>query len=138
MHLNTGVKQFIKFGITGSLGTVTNLLIFFLCADLLNLPEIPISIGCFLIAGMQNYIINHKWTFSLVMSKSALTVKKYFLFLSGSLAGLLVNITVMTSIIMNVNLPYKFIAQACGIVAGMLINFGISKTLVFRRKNCVQ
>jgi dolichol-phosphate mannosyltransferase len=136
MHLNLWLKQFIKFAITGGLGTITNLTIFFLSADILNLPVIPVSIVCFLIAGMQNYIINHKWSFSAVMHKSALSAKKYFLFLSSSLVGLAVNIAVMTSIIMSVNLPYKFIAQACGIMAGMLINFLFSKTLVFRRKRC--
>jgi dolichol-phosphate mannosyltransferase len=131
----TGLDQLIKFSITGGLGTVTNLLIFFLCADIFKLPEIPVSIGCFLIAGAQNYIINHKWSFSADMQGVALSFKRYFLFLSGSLIGLTVNIIVMKSMIMYFNLPYKFIAQACGIAAGMIFNFIFSKKLVFRGKN---
>jgi putative flippase GtrA len=119
----TGLDQLIKFSITGGLGTVTNLAVFFLCADILNLPEIPVSIGCFLIAVTQNYIINHKWSFSANMQGSALSFKRFFLFLSGSLIGLTVNIIVMKSMIMYFNLPYKFIAQACGIAAGMIFNF---------------
>ena len=138
MLLNISVKQFIKFGITGGLGTLTNLLFFFLFADIIGLPEIPVSIGCFLIAGTQNYIINHKWSFANKTSPSNLSINKWGLFLGASLVGLLINIAVMKWMLINFNLPYKFIAQACGIATGMFINFFISKLLVFRRKNNVQ
>jgi putative flippase GtrA len=35
----------------------------------------------------------------------------------------------------NFVLPWKFIAQACGIAAGMIVNFVISKFIIFRRRN---
>jgi putative flippase GtrA len=31
-------------------------------------------------------------------------------------------------------LSYKFIAQGCGIAAGMTVNFTVSKFVVFRKK----
>jgi putative flippase GtrA len=40
----------------------------------------------------------------------------------------------MTFILKNFTLPYKFIAQAGGIAAGMVINFTLSKLLVWRKK----
>lgn|GEM_PF-38543 len=132
---DTAIDQFIKFGMTGGLGTVTNLLLFFIFVDKMGLPEIPISIGCFIIAGTQNYIINHKWTFLNTTGDSTLSVKKWIVFLGASLVGLFVNIVVMRLMIINFYLPYKFIAQACGIAAGMLINFVFSKFFVFRAKN---
>jgi dolichol-phosphate mannosyltransferase len=61
--VETGLDQFAKFAMTGALGTITNLLIFFLCADIVKLSEIPVSVFCFLIAATQNYVINHKWSF---------------------------------------------------------------------------
>jgi len=132
MCMSVGLKQFIKFGITGGLGFVTNSLIFFLLADKAGLPVIPVSVGCFLIAGTQNYIVNHKWSFADSTGKSALTVKKWFIFLCSALAGLLINIAVMKLILDNFNVTYKFIAQACGIAAGMAVNFVCSKFIVFR------
>ena len=136
-HGNERIKrifnQFVKFGITGALGTLTNLLLFFIFADKIRLPEIPVSIGCFIIAGTQNYIINHKYTFLSNTGTSALTVKKWLMFLSASLVGLGVNLVVMKLVILNFTLPYKFIAQACGIVAGMFVNFVFSKIFVFRK-----
>ena len=139
-HLSIGLKQFIKFSITGGLGAVTNLLIFFILADKTGLPVIPVSIGCFIIAGTQNYIINHKWSFANITrddctGKTALTVKKWFIFLCSALAGLLINITVMKLVLGNFNVPYKFIAQACGIASGMVVNFICSKFIIYTRKS---
>jgi putative flippase GtrA len=55
-------------------------------------------------------------------------------FLLSSLLGLGVNIAVMNMMLQTIVLPYKIIAQGCGILAGMVINFAISKTFVFRKK----
>jgi putative flippase GtrA len=129
------IKEFFKFGVTGGLGTITNLLIFFLLVDLAKFPEIPVSIGCFLIAGTQNYFFNHLWSFREYTEKTPVSIVKWAMFLSGSLLGLAVNITVMKLIIINFDLPWKFIAQACGIASGMIINFIISKFIIFRKKN---
>jgi putative flippase GtrA len=126
----------LKFSVTGGLGTITNLSIFFLLVDIAHLPEIPVSIGCFLIAGTQNYFLNHLWSFREYTEKTPVSLLKWAMFLSGSLLGLAVNITVMKLIIINFDLPLKFIAQACGIASGMIINFIISKFIIFRRNEC--
>jgi putative flippase GtrA len=126
------LTQFIKFVLTDGLGTVTNLAIFFLCADIAELPGIPVSVCCFLVAATQNYIINHKWSFKQNTGNEALSLKRWLQFIAASLLGLAVNIAVMTLVLKNVALPYKFIAQACGIAAGMIINFCFSKFAVFR------
>jgi putative flippase GtrA len=130
----TTFKEFIKFGITGGLGTVTNLLIFFFCADIFNLPPVPVSVGCFIVSGSQNYLINHRWSFAKTMSGTKPSVRRWVSFLCVSLAGLAVNIAVMTAVLKYINPPYKFAAQACGIGAGMIINFMFSKFVVFRRQ----
>ena len=129
---NTALAQFIKFSVTGALGAVTNLVFFFAGADKAGLPEIPVSAGCFLIAGTQNYFINHRWSFAGGV-KTAPSFKRWLMFLCASLLGLGVNIAVMTLILARRTLPYKFIAQACGIAAGMAVNFTLSKLFVWRK-----
>jgi len=134
MCMNTGITQFFKFGITGGLGTITNLLLFFLLVDKIGLPEIPVSIGCFIIAGTQNYIIHHKWSFANNTRNTKLSIKKWALFLCASLAGLALNLLVMKAVIVYCNPPYKVIAQAAGILTGMLVNFTFSKYVVFKKQ----
>ena len=128
------IYEFLKFGVTGGLGTITNLLIFFLLVDLGGLPEIPVSIGCFIVAGSQNYLLNHLWSFREYTGNTRVSVNRWAMFLLGSLAGLCVNIFVMKLVLASFVLPWKFMAQACGIAAGMVINFIISKFVVFRRR----
>jgi putative flippase GtrA len=129
---DSGISQFIKFSVTGGLGTITNVSIFFLLADKINLPEIPVSIICFLIAVTQNYIINQKWSFRQNPDENKLSLKKWCAFITASLLGLFINIVVMKLAITCFELPYKFTAQLAGIFAGMTVNFFISKNLVFK------
>jgi putative flippase GtrA len=89
---------------------------------------------CFLVAGTQNYIINHKWSFAARNRKIPPSIKQWALFLCASLLGLAVNIMVMAFILKNFSPPYKFIAQACGIAAGTGVNFMLSKVVVFNKK----
>jgi putative flippase GtrA len=128
------IYEFLKFGVTGGLGTITNLLIFFLLVDLRKLPEIPVSIGCFIVAGTQNYFLNHLWSFREYTENTRVSINRWAMFLLGSLAGLGINILVMKIVIASFALPWKFIAQACGIAAGMVINFIISKFFIFRMR----
>jgi len=137
MRMNTGIKQFIKFGITGGLGTITNLLLFFLFADKIGLHEIPVSISCFLIAGTQNYIIHHKWSFRKATAQSKPSLGKWAFFIGASLVGLGINLLVMKAVVTYWMPPYKVIAQAAGIAAGMLVNFAISKYIVFKNKRTI-
>jgi dolichol-phosphate mannosyltransferase len=131
---STTLTQFVKFSLTGGLGTVTNLVIFFLCVDVAGLPEIPVSACCFLVAVTQNYIINHTWSFKQNTKNEVLSLQRWLQFVAASLLGLAINIAVMALVLKNVAVPYKFIAQACGIAAGMIVNFTLSKLLVWRRK----
>ncbi|MDR2783274.1 MAG: glycosyltransferase family 2 protein [Treponema sp.] len=127
--------QFFRFALTGGLGTITNLLIFFILADIAGLPEVPVSIGCFLIAGTQNYFLNHTWSFADKTAKAPASIKQWGLFLCASLLGLAVNLTVMALLLARFTFPYKFIAQGCGIAAGMAINFTLSKLFIWRKKH---
>lgn len=132
--VDSGIDQLFKFAITGGLGTITNLLIFFLSVDILGFAPIPISVICFFIAGTQNYVINHKWSFRQNDVSGSLSFKKWAMFLAGSALGYLINISVMQFIIMQFDLPILTIAQAGGILAGMFFNFAISKFIVFRKR----
>jgi dolichol-phosphate mannosyltransferase len=131
--IDSKFDQFLKFAITGGLGSITNLTIFFIFVDIFSLPEIPISIACFLISATQNYIINHKWSFKKETAANPPSLANWIKFIMGSLLGLSVNIIIMEILFTKFNLPFKFIAQAGGILAGTGVNFLLSKTIVFKK-----
>ena len=135
---DSGLDQFIKFALTGGLGAVTNLIIFFICVDIAGLDPVLTSIGCFFIAGTQNYIINHKWSFRQNIPTEPLSFKRLCLFLGGALLGYLVNISTMRFMISQFVLPWKTIAQACGIITGMFFYFVVSKFIIFRKKKIIK
>ncbi len=47
-----------KFLAVGLLGTITNLTLFYIFVDIMMFPALQISIITFLIASLQNYILN--------------------------------------------------------------------------------
>lgn len=121
-------SELLKFAITGGLGSITNLAIFYLFVDVLNGPAIPMSIIAYTIAASQNYILNHKYTFGV---SNDLSSRAWALYLTGSLAGLAINLLVL-HLTLDI-FPMAVIAQGCGILAGLLVNFVVAKFLVFRK-----
>ncbi len=122
----------LKFLIVGGLGTVTNLIIFFIFADVVKYNEVLISIIAFVISAVQNYILNHYWTFSVVTKGSRITFKGFLKFITVSLSALAVNLLVMKGLVTAFDLPLKVIAQAAGIFCGTLVNYIGSKLFVFK------
>lgn len=124
-------KSFFKFGVSGALGTITNLALFFYLVDHLGFPVVLSSVFCFFIAAMQNYLVNHYWTFREKSGIQQPTIKALIKYLISALMGLAVNIAVL-----QLTLDwfmYISISQFLGIVAGFSINFVIAKKFVFKR-----
>ena len=117
------LKKLLKFAVTGGLGTVTNLVLFFIFADKIGINPTFVSVFCFLIAGTQNYTLNHLWTFRAQEAK----------FLLASLVGLFVNLAVLNILLRVCDWPYKVIPQAVGILCGMVFNFIASNFFVFKK-----
>lgn len=128
----TMLKKIIKFGITGGLGTVTNLVLFFILADKLGINQNAVSVFCFFIACTQNYIINHIWTFKVECDNTPISIKLWTKFLIASLLGLLVNIAVLNILTHSCKWQYKVIPQAAGIFSGTILNFIFSNFFVFK------
>ena len=133
MKLNLPYKELFLFALVGGLGTVSNLLVFFLGADVAGMNVNIMTVLGFMVGVSQNYILNHHWTFSHKMSTAPLSWKGFFKFLSVSLVGFAVNMAVLNLVIyLWTDIPLKTIAQAIGILAGMFLNFLGSKFFVFR------
>lgn len=126
--------KLLKFAVTGGLGTVTNLLLFFFLADKGKMNEQLSSIICFVLAGTQNYIINFYWTFQQRKEDKCLSVMGWARFIVSSLAGFAVNISVLTVLTRLFAWPLLVIPQGIGILCGMGINFVFSSKFVYSNK----
>ena len=100
-----------KFLAVGLLGTISNLTLFYIFVDRLMFPALQISIITFLIASLQNYILNHFWTFTKTMDAEP---PKIWWFIE------------------TFDPTIKVIAQAFGIAGGTMFNFLGSKYWVFK------
>ena len=126
--------KFIKFAFTGALGTVTNLVLFFLLADLAKFPDIPVNIACFLLAATQNYFINALWTFKGQLTQK-ISLLQWYKFIISSLAGYAVNLVIYILLTRVILWSYKVIPQGIGILSGMILNYLFSSFFVFKNKN---
>ncbi|HBS06227.1 MAG TPA: hypothetical protein DEA96_14760 [Leptospiraceae bacterium] len=119
------ISQFIRFGLVGALGTVVNLVLFESIRRL-GLHYLPAASLSFLAAATSNYMLNRRWTFS----SSADSIKGWILYLIVNLLGLGANLVVLMTLKEGLNWPV-ILAQLAGIGAGTILNFLLSKTLVF-------
>ena len=121
-----------KFLAVGLLGTISNLTLFYIFVDRLMFPALQISIITFLIASLQNYILNHFWTFTKTMDAEPPKILNYFRFLFVAMIGLFVNLLILWWFIENFDPTIKVIAQAFGIAGGTMFNFLGSKYWIFK------
>lgn len=127
----TGKLMLPKFLVVGALGTVTNLLIFFVLVDLRKWNPTIGAILAFVVAVAQNYVLNHSWTFAHTVGGASVSFRGYFRFMLVALTALGVNLVVLWTILYFFDPPLKVIAQAAGIAAGTAINYLGSKLWVF-------
>ena len=154
------IIQFIKFSVVGGMGTLTNLGIYTVLVkytDLLvfDVADNPVfdstalelflaSTLCFFIAASQNYFLNEKWTFNFYEDNDV-NKNRYAKFLTFSLLALSVNLAFLY-FVLKIMEKYWFVSgvphdsfwvivpQAFGILAGMGINFIMSKYITFKRE----
>lgn len=86
--------QFIKFSLTGGLGVITDEGIYHLLRIWLNVDQSHILIYVipmvgYLVAVVQNYLINHFWTFNEQTKNKKLSIRAFSIYLSVSLTSLI-------------------------------------------------
>ena len=115
----------------GGLGTLVNLAVLTVL-DLLNVP-LAIAVAVAILGAMGfNFALNRRFTFSYARQGSL--PRQFLGFAGASSVGALANYAVTLALIRQsaflARMPQA--AALFGIAAGMLINFGISRYLVFR------
>jgi len=126
-------KKIFKYILVGALGTISNLLMFYIFISLINISYLFISFFCFLISNFQNYVINHYWTFKNKIKNKNISVGSYLQYLFVNLFGLLASLLILYTLVDIFYFNYKVLAQGIGVLGGLVINYIGSKNWVFKK-----
>ena len=124
-----------KFLTVGLLGTLTNLILFYIFVDRWDFSALPVSTIIFLISSIQNYYLNHIWTFADRTVNHPVGLIYYVKYLFVALTGLGINLLLLWGLLYFFSPPLKVMAQAVGIAGGTLINFLGSRYWVFNKND---
>jgi len=127
-------STFVRFAIVGGLGAITNLAIFYLLVDVLHKDPTLVSISTFIFSLTQNYFLNHAWTFRKTLGGERISLIRYLKYFGSSLFGLAVNIGTLNLMFAIHSFKTKVLAQALGILLGLVVNYIGSKYLAFKKK----
>lgn len=122
-------RRLIKFGSVGALGAVTNLSIYSILV-FLDLNYNIAAVAAFVVAVMQNFLLNKSWTFKDHDKRITKKFVKYFLL---NFVSFLVNLAILNLIIhyFGTEKIVQIIAQIIGIAGAMILNFTGSHLFVF-------
>ncbi len=128
---NSTFKQFFKFCVVGATGVPMNLTVLYSLVEWVHLWYILSAAIAFCVAVTSNYILNKIWTFRDKTTKKAAVVGSYLKFISVSLVGLGINLTILFTLVDFFHIWYIF-SQLIGILGAALWNYWGSKTWAFK------
>lgn len=140
--------QFMRFCVTGSLGVITDAVIYHVFLWLLHVNAdkrttmdtvllFILPIFGYLAAVIQNYLVNHFWTFGKETENHRVSFQLFFKFFAVSLFSLIPRYAFYTFLLIFNNITPD-LANLGGIAAGMFTNFFGSKFVVFRFRDDVK
>jgi putative flippase GtrA len=123
-------EQFIRFAVVGVIGLIIDTASVYGLRSALGLYGA--GLAAYAIAASGNWVLNRIWTFRGQGSGPA--HRQWALFMVTNLIGFVLNRGTYVVLVMFVTVAadQPVIATAAGAVAGMFVNFALSRRLVFR------
>jgi len=125
------IKQLIKFAFVGAIGTIVNLTILYILTEFFLVYYIISEIFAFIVATINNYILNKFWTFKEKLHEKL--IKKYVKYVAISLIALILNICILFILVEYFYLWY-ILAALLAIFGAFMINFMGNRIWTFNNK----
>ena len=122
------VRQFVKFGIVGTIGTVVDVTVLVFLKEVVHLNVYVANFFSFNLAVLNNYTLNSSWTFA---DQERQPKRQILQFFAVSVIGLALSQTLLYLFHDIVNLHY-LIAKFLGIVIVLFWNFLANRFWTFR------
>jgi putative flippase GtrA len=126
----TLLAEFLRFGMVGTAGVVVDTLVIYALRR--SIGPAAAGIVSYLVAATCSWALNRSWTFRGRGSGAWHT--QWMRFLMANLPGAVLNRGTYLILIASspLCLAYPVVPVAAGAIAGMFVNFGLSRRLVFR------
>ena len=122
------LPTFLRYSVVGASGTAIDFCVLILLVEALGIPPLPASIPAFLLAVINNYLLNRYWTYR---NKESALIKQMAKFLAVSLVGLLINSSLMY-LLLEIGLWYV-LAKILIIGVVIIWNFSANSMWTFRK-----
>lgn len=129
-EIKRNIRPFIKYCVVGLLGTTIDIGGLFILVDIYSFPVLPAATITFLLATINNFILNKNWTFR---NGSENYKKLYIKFLLVSVAGLIITLLSMHFLV-YVLLIWYILAKAITSALVLVWNFLVNKLWTFRMR----
>lgn len=123
------IRNFVKYGMVGVIGTVVHTAILTLCVELLDIRAIYSTILGFIGSLVLSYKLNSIWTFK----ENNNTSFSFLKYLVVCLSGLLINVLIMFLTVDVFHSSY-IIGQGIAIIVVPIFNFTLSQYWAFSAK----
>jgi putative flippase GtrA len=129
---------FIRFGVVGGAGYFVNLAALFIATRYFGLGKYPAGAFSIFVAMIFTWLGNRYFTFAERRARGSLKAvgREFLTFVGANIVGAVVNYLVYAGLLRFAAPPFddKYVAQACGVLAGMVFNFFLSRSVVFHGK----
>jgi dolichol-phosphate mannosyltransferase len=120
--------QLVRFGIVGGSGFVVNLAVYALCVHPLGIDYRASAVAAWLIAVLNNFLLNRHWTFDAAAGSVRFQAIRFFVV---SLVAFGCSLLLLTVLVESAGIA-KVPAQALAVAASMPLNFLGNKLWSFR------
>jgi putative flippase GtrA len=123
--------QFLRFGAVGAVGFLIDTATVYALRGAIGL--IGAGMAAYVVAASANWLLNRSWTFR-GQGRRRPAHRQWLLFLLANLLGFALNRGAYSALVLCVPLcaAQPVLAVAAGALAGMLVNFSLSRRVVFR------
>lgn len=133
MTINKNVKQFIKFGAVGVVGTGVDWFFYFGLTRWLGIYYLLAKVFSFIVSAVNNYALNRVWTFR---SKEKNIAKEFVKFVIVSVVGLIFNTLIMYTVVDKFKYN-DFVGLISATAIVMFWNFFVNKFWTFKAKGVI-
>ena len=124
--------QLVRFGAVGGVGFLVNVAVYALCVHALGLEYHVAAILAWLVAVINNFVLNRHWTFDARADRAHFQAVRFLLV---SLVALGFSQLFLTLLVETAGMA-KVPAQALAVAASMPLNFLGNKLWTFRARDC--